>query len=238
MSLYGDLNAVDATLAMIHSTGSELAEDSGLLAPLELLQQLYMADGYQNVMLYLKNDNQMNSLISQLQGEFQKRGLEFEAYPFDHPQISPNYAGSMGFLYAMAGFFVFLICGAVILSVVNSLTMGILERTREIGTFRAIGYRPSQISWMMTQESLCLGLLSSAAGVVLAVTIAGVVNGLNIRFSPPGVSTSIQFILTPQPVLVLMIFLLFLVLVGVTSYFVTGMKLKMKIIDLLSDAGA
>lgn len=238
ISSYGDLNAVDATLAVNHTTGSEMSEDAGLLAPLELLQQLYMIDGFHYVMVYLKNDSQKNGLVKELNENFKKAGLHFEAYPFDNPNISPNYVGSMGFLYAMAGFFVFLICGAVALSVVNSLTMGILERTREIGTFRAIGYSNSQISWMMTQEALCLSLLSGVIGTVISIVISLVVNQLNIRFNPPGVSNSIQFILVPHVLLILTVFILFFVLIGVTSFLVTHYKLKMKIIDLLSDSGA
>lgn len=238
MSIYGDLNAVDATLAVNHTTGSELAEDAGLLAPLELLQSLYMADGFHYIMVYLHDDSNKNKLVQGLNDLFKKNNLQFEAYPFDDPAISPNYVGSMGFLYAMVGFFVFLICGAVALSIVNSLTMGILERTREIGTFRAIGYTNTQISWMMTQEALALALVSGIVGTVISGIVSLIVNQLNIRFSPPGVSTSIQFVLSPHFMLIFMVFMLFFILIGTTSYIVTHWKLKMKIIDLLSDTGA
>jgi len=52
------------------------------------------------------------------------------------------------------------------------------------------------------------------------------------------VSNSIQFILAPHAFLILIVFILFFVLIGVTSFLVTHFKLKMKIIDLLSDTGA
>lgn len=238
MNIFGDLNAVDAALSVNHSTGSELMEDSGLLAPLELLQQLYSTDGAHYMMIYLKNDQLIDETVQKLNETFQKENLPYQAYPFDHQAISPNYVGSMGFLYAMAGFFVFLICGAVALSIVNSLTMGILERTREIGTFRAIGYRPQQISWMMTQESICLCGLSGAVGIFLSSVIASIVNAAHVTFSPPGVAAAVQFFLSVNPVLVFIISILFLALVSMTSYLVTHFKLKMKVVDLLSDTGA
>ena len=238
MDIYGDLNAVDATLAVSHSTGSEMLEDSGLLAPFELLQSLYGTDGAQYLMIYLKDDSGLAKLTESLNEIFQKQNLPYEAFPFNDPRISPNYVGSMGFLYAMAGFFVFLICGAVALSIVNSLTMGILERIREIGTFRAIGYRPEQLSWMMTQESLWLCALCTGIGILLSFVIGTIINAMHITFSPPGISTKAQFALSVNFYLVFLIAVLFFILVGVTSYFVTHFKLKMKIVDLLTDAGA
>ena len=238
MNLYGDLNAVDATLSVSHSTGSEMLEDAGLLAPFELLQKLYSTDGAHYMTVYLKDDGQISKMVTELNETFKKENLAYDAYPFDNPAISPNYVGSMGFLYAMAGFFVFLICGAVALSIVNSLTMGILERTREIGTFRAIGYQPKQISWMMTQESLWLCALSGVVGVIISAIIAVIINSLHITFSPPGVVAAIQFMLSVNFSLVLITTSLFLLLVGVTSYSVTHFKLKMKVVDLLSDSGA
>lgn len=238
MDIFGDLNAVDATLSVSFSTGSDMLEDSGLLAPFELLQNLYGTDGAQYLMIYLNNDLDVADLTNSINQVFQTQNLPFEAYPFNDPRISANYVGSMGFLYAMAGFFVFLICGAVALSIVNSLTMGILERTREIGTFRAIGYRPQQLSWLMTQESLWLSLICAVAGVIISFVIGTIVNSLNIKFSPPGISSEVQFALFVNFYLVLLIAFLFFVLIGFTSYFVTHYKLKMKIVDLLSDSGS
>ncbi len=238
MNIYADLNAVDGTLAVSHSTGSDMLEDAGLLAPFELLQDLYSTDGAHYMMIYLKDDGQISKMVQELNARFKKQSLPFDAYPFDDPGISPNYVGSMGFLYAMSGFFVFLICGAVALSIINSLTMGILERTREIGTFRAIGYQPSQISWMMTQEALCLCVVSGFIGIGLASIIAFIINSLHITFSPPGIAAKVQFALSVNGALVAIISALFLLLVGLTSFLVTHFKLKLKIVDLLSDSGA
>jgi putative ABC transport system permease protein len=238
MTQYSDMNAVDGRLAVNHTTGSEMLEDSGLLASVNLLQELYALEGIHYAMIYLKPDVNRHKMLEFIRDEIKRRNLPLEAFPFDHPSISPNYVGSMGFLYVMSGFFIFLICGAVALSIMNSLTMGIIERTREIGTFRALGFTQSQISWMMTQESIWLCFLSSIVGGVLAFAVSAAVNAANIRFTPPGVVNSIQFILTPNLTLALIVFFVFLVIVSATAYLVTFFKLKTKIINLLSDAGA
>jgi putative ABC transport system permease protein len=238
MTQYSDMNAVDGRLAVNHTTGSEMLEDSGLLSSVNLLQDLYALEGIHYAMIYLKPHVNRHEMLDFVRNELKNKNLPLEAFPFDHPSISPNYVGSMGFLYVMSGFFIFLICGAVALSIMNSLTMGIIERTREIGTFRALGFTQKQIAWMMTQESIWLCFLSSLLGGVLSFGISSAVNAANIRFTPPGVVNSIQFILTPNLTLALVVFFVFLVIVSATAYLVTYYKMKTKIINLLSDAGA
>jgi ABC-type lipoprotein release transport system permease subunit len=56
----------------------------------------------------------------------------------------------------------------ILLGVVNTLRMTIKERTREIGTVRAIGMQRSEVRNMFLLETLFLTLFSSAAGLALA----------------------------------------------------------------------
>jgi putative ABC transport system permease protein len=238
LSYFGDLNAVNADLVASHSTGSEFNENSSLLGSLALAQDLYQTEGVENLSVYLKDGSQTAKIHQQISERFRELGLPFEAYPFDHQDISPNYVGAMGFLLVMSGFFVFLICGAVILSVINSLTMGILERSREIGTLRALGFRRGQISWMLTQESLCLTTFSCLAGAVLSLIVSIGVNGMNFRFSPPGAPKSTQLLLVPEWDIYLFSYALFLALSCVASYVLSYWKMKSKIVELLSDSKA
>lgn len=56
----------------------------------------------------------------------------------------------------------------ILIGVVNSLRMTIRERTREIGTLRAIGFQARQVMQLFLLETLFLALFSCAAGVALA----------------------------------------------------------------------
>jgi putative ABC transport system permease protein len=144
----------------------------------------------------------------------------------------------MGFLYVMGAFFVFLIGTAVSLTIINSLTMGIIERTREIGTLLAVGFQRQQVSRLFILENILVALFSIAAGVVLSYLIAGLVNGMNIRFMPPGVSGKIQFRLVWNVLIALSVGLFVLLLTFGASFFVMKTKEKTKLIDLINDAGA
>ena len=61
----------------------------------------------------------------------------------------------------------------VALGVVNTLLMAVLERTREFGLQLALGTRPGQIVRTVLYESLVLGVLGLAAGIVIGSLIVG-----------------------------------------------------------------
>jgi ABC-type antimicrobial peptide transport system permease subunit len=54
------------------------------------------------------------------------------------------------------------------IGMMNTMIMSVFERTREIGTLRALGWRRRKVLGMVIKESLALGLLGVVLGVVLA----------------------------------------------------------------------
>ena len=58
------------------------------------------------------------------------------------------------------------------LGVVNTMTMNILERVREIGTLRSIGTTRGQLARMILSESGMMGLLGSIFGLLVAVPVS------------------------------------------------------------------
>lgn len=233
-----DLNALDVEIQMNHSTGVDFAEDTSIWAPLKVLQNLYSTEGIQYVALYLKDEAKMGFVRKELEKDFRAQNMNLEILPYNSEAISATYVGTMSFLYVMGGFFVFLICGAVALSIVNSLTIGILERTKEIGTLRAVGFEANNVSLLFAKEALILAALCGAIGAVLATIVATLVNRSNIMFNPPGMPNAIQFTIHPNLGLTVLVGVIICLVAGVTGYFATRFKLKLKIVDLLSESGA
>jgi len=78
----------------------------------------------------------------------------------------------------------------VITGIMNTMWIAIRERTREIGTLRAIGMQRRGILSMFLFESLLLGLGSAVAGAVAGTALAAGLNAMQI--SVPG---TMQFFL-------------------------------------------
>ncbi len=58
------------------------------------------------------------------------------------------------------------------LGLLNTLTINVLERTREIGMVRAVGGSRAQVRRMVTGEALLLGIFGAAMGVLSGVAIS------------------------------------------------------------------
>ena len=73
------------------------------------------------------------------------------------------------------------------LGMLNTMLMSVLERTREIGVLRALGWRRMQVLKMIVQESLILGAVGGVCGIFLGQGLAkllGLVPGTFGAFGP------------------------------------------------------
>jgi ABC-type antimicrobial peptide transport system permease subunit len=72
------------------------------------------------------------------------------------------------------------------LAVMNTMLMSVMERTREIGVLRAIGWRRRRVVALVLQESLILGVIGGAGGIVIAFGLASIMRQI------PGVGQAID----------------------------------------------
>jgi len=72
----------------------------------------------------------------------------------------------------IGGYFMYgILILVVTFSIVNSFIMTVFERTREFGMLRAIGMRPGKIVLMVQLEAVCVWLLGTLVGLLVAVPI-------------------------------------------------------------------
>ncbi|HSM93047.1 MAG TPA: FtsX-like permease family protein [Anaeromyxobacteraceae bacterium] len=81
----------------------------------------------------------------------------------------------------------------VIIGILNTLAIAIRERTREIGTLRAIGMQRRKVLWLFVLETTLLGLSGTAAGAAVAAAVAGLLNARGIA-----VPEAVQFFLSQE----------------------------------------
>ncbi len=83
----------------------------------------------------------------------------------------------------ITGALLFVLLVIVAIGILNSLAIAIRERTREIGTVRAIGMQRTMVLRLFLIESLMLGVAGATAGALLGLGVATTVNAL--RFAVP-----------------------------------------------------
>jgi ABC-type lipoprotein release transport system permease subunit len=62
------------------------------------------------------------------------------------------------------------------LGMANTMVMSVMERTREIGVLRALGWRKRRVLWMIVRESVILSLLGSLVGIAVGLLLGMLLN--------------------------------------------------------------
>ena len=96
------------------------------------------------------------------------------AFPDLDAAISAEFAESLPDLARVKGLAIAISLLAILvggIGMMNTMMMSMFERTREIGTLRALGWRRRRVLAMVLKESIALSVLSAVAGVALAVVL-------------------------------------------------------------------
>ena len=75
---------------------------------------------------------------------------------------------------------IFILGLVVFIIIMNTMTVSVLERTSEIGTMRAIGTEKQFVKKLFFAESTVLTLISSVAGIILALILMLIFNSFEI----------------------------------------------------------
>ncbi len=87
---------------------------------------------------------------------------------------------TLDLLKGLTALLLVILVAIVVTGIMNTMWIAIRERTREIGTLRAIGMQQGGVLWMFLLESVLLGLFSTAAGAVGGALIAAALNAMHI----------------------------------------------------------
>jgi len=110
-----------------------------------------------------------------------------------------------------------------ILGMLNTLTVSLLERTKEIALMIAIGARPKDMRRLFTVEAIVLSLIGGAVGIVLATLLGLTIDMVLNQFaSDRGIED--HFSLFAHPPLLIIGALLFMVLIGMLVSYVPARR--------------
>jgi len=180
----GTLNAVDATVSGIAEIFIKELSERYLALPLPLAQELLTApDMVSRISVVLHEPAREPQAAARLGAALEKTGTKLAARTWRelalfYQQVRVLYLGIFGFMGSV-------LLVVVFLSTANTTLMSVTERTREIGTLRALGARPGRITSGFVLEGALLGLASSLAGTLLSLLITAAINAAGIEMPPP-----------------------------------------------------
>jgi len=190
----GAINATELVLKGVFR--SDLPDSSKKLGfiPLRTAQNLLLMDGIVTEVVLKKQRNyDINKMAGEIKNRFAGQGLEINTW--DEIELSiRRMVQNIGFLSIVVSTILFII---VFSTVMNTMLMVVLERTSEIGTLMAIGFKRKHILSLFLLEGGIKGLIGGMIGSSLGGLVVFVLSVVGVPFYRPGVE-GVTTIIRPE----------------------------------------
>ncbi len=175
----GALNAIDVEVVGIFTTGVPELDERLLLTHIATAQTLLVSDKVSTLSIYLSDTDDTDALAARVRARYPELGLQtWLDQAFFYKKVRDLYNrifGTLGLVIMVMVFF----------SVSNTMSMVVVERTREIGTLAAMGTRAGEIIRNFVLEALVIGGLGTALGLLLSALITLLLALADIQMPPP-----------------------------------------------------
>lgn len=191
------INAVDSNVVNEFSTGVALTENSTLQMDIVQLQDLMRTSKISYLGVFIKDKDQASAIAKDLVNEMSKQGFEIDAYPWDDNLWNPNFVATRNVMIVSQTFISAVVAAVVLLSILNTVNIGLVESRCEIGTLRALGYKPSQVAWIFAIESFCVTIVALSLGAFASFALFRWIKSMAIPLKYPGLSQASTFQIVP-----------------------------------------
>ncbi len=175
----GVLNGLDVKLVGTVATGSPEMDKRALTVSLLTAQELLNTSSVSTLSVYLYQTEQTDAMLPILQTRYPEQSVKtWHELAFFYHKVRDLYE----LIFGMMGMIILIV---VLLSVANTMSMSVLERTREIGVMAAMGALPRQILGNLVMESALIGLMGVLVGVVLAGGLTAILPFAHVMMPPP-----------------------------------------------------
>jgi putative ABC transport system permease protein len=180
----GVLNAVDAEVVGLCDLPMQELNDRFLATSLGLAGELLGAtDRVSKIVVLLRRPQESRAALPRLSALLRHNGFDVPGRTWDeigvfYRQVRLLYVGIFGFMGSV-------LVVVVLLASTNAMLMATAERTREIGTLRALGARPARIRRMFVLEGALVAAGGCVVGALLSLALRSVLNNSGIVLPPP-----------------------------------------------------
>ncbi|SHM08221.1 putative ABC transport system permease protein [Nitrosospira sp. Nsp11] len=179
----GGINAVEGKVVGIFVSTNQAYDDSALRLPIDLAQSLMRVSDVHTWLVLLEDTERTDDYLARFRTRFPAGENKLVFVPWY--QQADFYNKTVA-LFSQQMNVLRLIIGCIIaLSISNMLVMNVLERTGEIGTLLALGFKRKKILYLFAIEGLVLGLAGASLGLVFGYGLAELISAIGIPMPPP-----------------------------------------------------
>lgn len=227
----GIANAEDVEIDRIYNTGNPATNDKFLLSNLSLLQRLYDTDGAMKVSVTVDHLDDLKLIQSRIITELGKKGFQVESRSWN--ELSSSYEKVKAMFGVIFRVLTVIISVIVLLTVLNTMHMNVNERTKEIGTIRAMGMTQNNVIKLFCTEGFVMALIGGVLGMVTLFIVKTILFLLNVTFIPPVASIKVPIAIMPTVPQLVITFIIFISVGTISSVLASWKIARQNVIDSL-----
>lgn len=226
----GGISAVECHVRGLVSTSMKAFDDSLLRVDIKLARELLRTSGAHTWVITLSATDLTESVVGRLGRE---KSLEkFDVVPW--MKLADFYNKTVELLTRQIAVINLIIGVIIILSISNTMTMSVMERTIEIGTSMALGVRRQRILRLFLLEGSLLGAIGGSVGAIVGYIVATLVSYVGIPMPPaPGMSKGFTAAIIITPAIVRDALLIAVVTTLLASLYPSWRASRLVIVDAL-----
>jgi putative ABC transport system permease protein len=177
----GGINAVELTVRGLFSTVSKAYDDSTLRLPLETARQLRHQQGAHAWVVLIDDTSRTDAVAASLRAKLPSQQFQVVTWH----ELADFYNKTVALFSKQVQVVKAIIAAIIVLSISNTMTMSVIERTGEIGTLMALGVPRRRVLALFIGEGALLGGIGGVFGVTMGLTLAVLISAVGIPMPPP-----------------------------------------------------
>jgi len=233
-TLEGQMNALDVQINGVYDSGNDFSNDKFMRFNYYFAQSLLDTQSAERIVILLKDWDETKRMRDVLLKKIKAAGIDCEIRTWD--ELSLTFYKQKAFLDTMFMFLFSIVLVIVVMTTINTMGMAIMERTREIGTLRALGLKRRGVSLLFALEGAILGFLGSVFGIVLHTCAWKFIKIYPPRYTPPGFSISVSLMVDYVPLMLVLLMLSMAILSMFSAIVPARRAARQNIVDALGHA--
>jgi putative ABC transport system permease protein len=179
---YGSITAMNLKIVGIFSFGVQSVDKTTFYMPLDKAQQLLdLNNAVTEIFVFIKDMNKAPQVAKAIRasldqvypGKFSVEAWQDQRILYFYRVVARNvYAGLYFLVLFLASF-----------TILNTMFMSVLERTKEIGMMKSLGMKDRQVMGVVLLEALLIGIIASFIGAVWGSAVAYYLTVVGIDFT-------------------------------------------------------
>lgn len=181
----GGASALELAVAGTFSTITKEYDDYAVRLPIPLARKLMRVAGATSWVVVLDRTEQTEAFVDAARSMLGSDA--FQVVPWR--ELADFYNKTEALFTKQVTVMKVIIALIIVLTIMNTMTMSVLERTTEIGTSLAIGLRSMSVTRLFVIEGVLIGLVGGLVGLVLGYLLAVAISAIGIPMpAPPGMA--------------------------------------------------